>query len=286
MKLGGRNRQTGDGLVEATSVTVSRRSNTCRPSAVFSLFSRVLIAGLVVIVVSGCGRYKQDLEEAKKRIDTLTADNRKCAEISASLEKDKQRLGEERQAIDTRLETLIKEVGNLNKTNAALKDELGKLKKRNGELSADVKALQRDKADLSKKLDEMKNRTAELPKPTLPPVTGPRETTPVSGSEATVPKTPKKMTPCDEIIAYMKATEQIVRRYKGAERATMLQKLKEEYEPRIKNAPERAKKNAEAWVEEAARSWDNMGDDFVFNLLTKRNAVLESCGKKPAESGF
>ena len=103
--------------------------------------TRVLIVGLVVVVVSGCGRYKQDLEEAKLRIDSLTADNKKCSEIVASLEKDKRHLTDERQAVDTKIDTLLKEIGDLKKTNVALSDELNKLKKKNSELSADLNSL-------------------------------------------------------------------------------------------------------------------------------------------------
>ncbi len=274
MKSGDYRRPVVDGVVRQ----IGREKKT--------VLTRFLFVCLAVILVSGCGRYKQDLEDAKARIDKLTADNKNCTEISASLEKDKQRLSEERQALDAKMDIQVKQLSELKMTNKALTDELGKLKKSNRELSEEVKTLNKEKSDLSKKLDELKSRTTELPKPGQPPAMGPRETTPVKGTEATVPKAPEKMSPCDAIIAFMKASEKAIREQKGQKRSELLKRIKEEYGPRIQDAPKKAVTNAEAWVEEAARSWDKPGDDFVFNLLTKRNAVLNACGKDPKKSGF
>jgi septal ring factor EnvC (AmiA/AmiB activator) len=148
----------------------------------FVLATRVLIVGLVVVVVSGCGRYKQDLEEAKLRIDSLAADNKKCSEIVANLEKEKRGLTEERQAVDTKIDTLLKEIGDLKKTNAALSDELNKLKKNNNELSADLNSLRQEKSDLSKQIDELKNRFTNLGRQDQPPATGRGEGTPLTGA--------------------------------------------------------------------------------------------------------
>jgi len=252
----------------------------------FVLATRVLIVGLVVVVVSGCGRYKQDLEEAKQRIDSLTADNKKCSEIVASVEKEKRGLTEERQAVDTKIDTLLKEIGDLKKTNAALSDELNKLKKNNNELSADLNSLRREKADLAQQIEELKKRADAAARQDQSPATGRGEGTPLTVVGQKMSKAPENTSPCEAVLAFMKAIEQVVRSYKSEQRNDMLEKVKQEYGPRMKGAPEKAIKNAEAWSDEMINSWDKPGDNTVFNLLSKRNAVLDACAKKPGDAGF
>ena len=90
------------------ATVLSGRSIAMEKRNAFALATRLLVAGLAIVIVSGCGRYKQDLEEARQRIDSLTADDKKYSEITAGLEKDKGRLTEERQAADTKADTLLK----------------------------------------------------------------------------------------------------------------------------------------------------------------------------------
>jgi archaellum component FlaC len=264
-------------------------SGRCVPKdkrTAFVFATRVLIVGLVVVVISGCGRYKQDLEEAKQRIDSLTADNKKCSEIVANLEKEKRGLTEERQAVDTKIDTLLKEIGDLKKTNAALSDELNKLKKNNNELSADLNSLRREKADLAQQIEELKRRADAAARQDQSPATGRGEGTPLTVVGQKMSKAPENTSPCEAVLAFMKAIEQVVRSYKSEQRNDMLEKVKQEYGPRMKGAPEKAIKNAEAWSDEMINSWDKPGDNTVFNLLSKRNAVLDACAKKPGDAGF
>ena len=120
----------------------------------FGLATLVLLAGLVTVMVSGCGSYKQDLEEANKRIGSLTSDNKKFSEIMAGLEKDKHRLTEERQSAVAKIDAPLKELGDWKKTNGNLSDEISKLKKNNSELSTDLNLLRREKTVLSQQIDE------------------------------------------------------------------------------------------------------------------------------------
>jgi DNA repair exonuclease SbcCD ATPase subunit len=184
------------------------RSVAKEKRSAFALVTRVLLAALAIVVVSGCGRYKQDLEEARQRIDSLTADNKKYSEIIAGLEKDKGRLTEERQAADTRIATLLKELGDLKKANGALSDEISTLKKRNSELSADLNSVRREKTDLSQQIEELKSRAAESARPVQPPPVGRGESVPLTGAEARMPKAPENMSPCEAVLAFMNASEE------------------------------------------------------------------------------
>ncbi len=253
---------------------------------VFVLAMRLLLATLVVVIVSGCGRHKQDLDEAKQRIDNLTAENKRYSEIIANLEKDKRRLTEERQAVDTKIDTLRRELRDLEKSKVALSEEISELKKRNGELLADVNSLRREKADVSQQIEESKPRTADSVKGTIQtPSDRPDERTPLVGAGPKMPKAAENMSPCEALQAFMDASEQMVRSYKGGQRTDMLEKVKHEYAPRIKGAPEKAIRNAQAWVDELSSSWDQMRNDTVFNLLIRSNAVADACKKNPSDTG-
>jgi septal ring factor EnvC (AmiA/AmiB activator) len=253
---------------------------------VFALATRLLLATLVVVIVSGCGRHKQDLDEAKQRIDNLTAENKRSSEIIANLEKDKRRLTEERQAVDTKIDTLRREVGDLEKSKLALSEEISELKKRNGELLADVNSLRREKADLSRQIEELRPRAADSAKRIVQtPSARPDERTPLIGAGPKMPKAAENMSPCEALRAFMEASEQMARSYKGRQRTDMLEKVKHEYAPRMKGAPEKAIRNAQAWVDELSSSWDKTRNDTVFNLLIKSNAVADACKKNPSDAG-
>ena len=99
-------------------------------------------------------------------------------------------------------------------------------------------------------------------------------------------KAPENTSPCEAVLAFMKASEQLVRSYKSEQRTDMLEKVKQEYGPRMKGAPEKAIKNAEAWADELINSWDKPGDNTVFNLLSKRNAVRMLARRNLAMPGF
>lgn len=253
---------------------------------VFALATRVLLATLVVVIASGCGRYKQDLDEAKQRIENLTAENKRSSEIIANLEQDKRRLTEESQAVDTKVDTLRRELGDLEKSKVALSEEISELKKRNAELLADVNSLRREKTDLSRQIEELKPRAADSAKRTIQtPSARPDERTPLIGAGPKMPKAAENMSPCEALQAFMEASEQMVRSYKGGQRIDMLEKVKHEYAPRIKGAPEKAIRNAQAWVDELSSSWDKTRNDTVFNLLIRSNAVADACKKSPSDAG-
>ena len=174
----------------------------------------------------------------------------------------------------------------MKKANGALSDEINKLKKKTSELSADLNAVTREKTDLTQQIEELKRRADSAARPVQPSPVGRGESESLTGAGARMPKAPENMSPCEAVLAFMKASEQVVKSYKGEQRTDMLEKVKQEYGPRMKGAPKKAIGNAEAWANELGSSWDKPGEHTVFGLLTKRNAVLNACGKKPGDAGF
>jgi hypothetical protein len=257
-----------------------------RPSSVAT--TRVLIAVLAfaLLGLAGCGASKQELEEAKQRVDSLVADNKKCSDAAAALEKEKRRVTEERQAADAKIDTLLAELDSLKKTNAELSDEVSKLRRRTSQLSDDLEALRREKSELLQQAKELKDRGTAPTVPDQPPAAGQDTAPPVAGVRPAMPMAAETKTPCDAVFAFMRASEQVVKMHQGGQRSEMLKSVKSEYDPKMKGAPQKAIQNAEAWVEELARSWDKPGDDTVFNLIRKKNATLKACGKKASDAGF
>jgi|WetSurSiteA1Bulk_404760.scaffolds.fasta_scaffold174566_2 hypothetical protein len=99
-------------------------------------------------------------------------------------------------------------------------------------------------------------------------------------------KQPAELSPCDAVIAFMKASEAVVRQHKGQERTIALEQVKQQFAPKMKGAPEKATKAAENWVKQGSKFWDQSGGDGLFGLLQLRNNVLEACGKSPDAAGF
>ena len=95
-----------------------------------------------------------------------------------------------------------------------------------------------------------------------------------------------KLSPCDAVVTFMKASEAIIRQQKEAERTRSLRQVKEQYTPKIKGAPEETIKAAENWLKEWPKLWDESTDDGVFRLLQLRGIVLKACGKSPDEMRF
>ncbi|HTY25160.1 MAG TPA: hypothetical protein VMC85_18660, partial [Desulfomonilaceae bacterium] len=57
--------------------------------------SKLVLVCIAVILVSGCGRYKEELENAKQQVSNLTVENKKLTDLSASLNQEKGRLNDQ-----------------------------------------------------------------------------------------------------------------------------------------------------------------------------------------------
>ena len=85
-------------------------------------------------------------------------------------------------------------------------------------------------------------------------------------------KQPEELSPCDAVVAFMKASEAVVRQQKGTERTKSLEQVKQQFAPRMKGAPEKAIKAAEDWVKEGTKFWDqSRGDGSVQSSSTEEH---------------
>lgn len=257
-----------------------------RSRTVILFCAKLCLVCLAVAVASGCGRYKEELENAKQQIDRLSAENKKLTEVAANLEKEKNRVSDELKLFSDRTSKMQKEMDEAKRAKAAVSEENAELKKRNSAIQEDLTSLRREKADLQRKVEELNKPAAESVQPGKRPEAGFAEMPQQPGAGKQVSKPQGKMTPCDAVIEFMKKSGEIVRQQKGEERTKSLQQVRQQYASRMRGAPAKAVKAAEVWVNELSSSWDNPKGDTVLSLLIKRNAALEACNKKPEDAGF
>ncbi|HTY24342.1 MAG TPA: hypothetical protein VMC85_14500 [Desulfomonilaceae bacterium] len=233
-----------------------------------------------MFMVSGCGRYKEELESAKQQIERLNAEVKRLTEEAASLNQEKSRLSNDLKTVTDKNTRLQQELDDLNKTKAARSAENKEVMPKNRAPEQQVASPNRERSHVVEEIEGLKTGIAEEVSPAKPrsakrAKVGPR-----------MAKTSGKLSPCDAVVAFMEASEAIIRQQKGAERTKSLRQVKEEYTPKMKGAPEKAIKAAENWVKEYVKVWDESPADGVLRLLQLRGIVLEACGKSPDEMGF
>jgi uncharacterized protein YoxC len=82
---------------------------------------------LCMLVFSGCGKYREELEQAKREIEQATSVNRQLTETANRLEREKSALIEQVQGLSETNESLVKDMKNLKLANSQLlkqKEEL------------------------------------------------------------------------------------------------------------------------------------------------------------------
>ncbi len=255
----------------------SFRGFTRRLPSFYALFHWTLLISVLLLMISGCGR--KELEDAKQQINSLTAENQKLTELSASLNKDKNRLNEEIKTLSDKNSRMQRDLDDSNKSKATLTDDNKKLKDKMTLMQEELARLNREKAQHAAEIEEYKKRLAESV-----PLSKPSGNVP--GQIGPTGKTEEELSPCDAVIAFMKQSEQVIRQQKGKERTKSLEQVKSQFSPRMQGAPAKAVKAAEDWVREGAKFWDTSPDDAVFRLLKLRNVVLDACGKSPDTAGF
>lgn len=248
-------------------------------SSLYGLFCWALVVTILLLMVSGCGRYKEELEDAKQQIETLRSEVKKLSEDAARLEQEKSRLTDESNTLSEKNTKMQREVDDLNKAKAALSAENEEMKKKNSVAEEEIASLKREKARLTQEIEELKRRVAE----TTPP---PKSPAPTSAEVGPRSEKHKELSPCDAVVAFMNASEGIVRQQKGTERTRLLEQVEKQYTPRMRGAPEKAIKAAKDWVKEGAKFWDQSHGERVLRLLRLRSTVLEACGKSPNGAGF
>lgn len=242
----------------------------------------VLILSLLVLMVSGCGKSKDELENLKEQNVKLESRLKQLSDQVGRLDQTSNQMGDGLKKVSDSI-TLIQEgLENLTKTQSALTDTNNEIKKKNSNLAEEFTSLKTQTAGLAQGVEELKNRLNDMglwPKPTTPI---PSDTSSASKMQS------DKLSPCDAVIAYMKKTEDILRQQpRGTERTKSLEQLKRQFAPRIKGAPEKAIKGAEDWVNGLIKLWDHeSSDNSMLRIIEQRNVVLEACGKSPSEAGF
>ena len=92
---------------------------------------------------AGCGRKRAG--NAKQQINSLTAENQKLTELSASLDKDKNRLNEQVKTLSDRNSRIQRDLDESNKSKAALTDDNKKLKDKITAMEGELTSLKREK---------------------------------------------------------------------------------------------------------------------------------------------
>jgi len=252
---------------------------------VILLAARMCLVFLAVALATGCGNYKEKLQEAQQSIDKLTAENKALMEKVASLTQEKTSLKEKLDSAEKTGAELEGQVASLKKAKKELSDTNSELQAKQNETRKEMATLSREKTELLEENERLKREIAS----TAAMQTGDRAlreslNKPRQGEAATKPS--EGLSPCDAVLEFMRKSEQAVRRHHGEQRSKLLAQIRQEYKPKMQGAPEKALIASTAWVDELAKSWDKPGDKTVLNLLVNRNEVLRACNKTPAEAGF
>lgn len=245
-------------------------------------FRWALILVVSLLMVAGCGRYKEELESAKGKISKLNAQIKELTETVTKLKKEESRLSGETENLSKQNSQMQRELNAVREVRERLGAENKDIKQKNTEAEREIESLKRDNARLTEETESLKKRV--IP-PSPPPKTS--ELTPnAKGLENA--EQPKEATPCDAVIAFMRASEAAVRKSQPSERVSALDQVKEQYAPKMEGAPEKAVKAAQEWVKQGLEFWvsSKPPDDAMFRLIRLRNTVLEACGKSPKEGGF
>jgi len=269
-------RAEGDGIHQKIQGDV-RGIDKELPS-LFTIFRGTLILGVLLFMVSGCGSCKQDLESAKQQIEKLNAEVKRLTEETARLNKEKNGLSDELRRLSDRNIAMQQELSDLNKAKARLSAEDQEIRQKNTLAEKEIVSLKNEKSHLALEVERLKKLVAR----DSPPKTAitPAEAYP-SGA-----KPLEKLSPCDAVIAFMNASEDVITRQPKGERTKLLEQVKQQYADKMKDAPEKATKAAENLVKEWVKQWDKSTDDGVFRLLQLRNIALKACGKSPDEAVF
>jgi outer membrane murein-binding lipoprotein Lpp len=260
------------------------RGPTAASRKVLVFAARACLVCLAVTLATGCGNYKEKLQEAQQRIDKLTSENKRLAETVASLTKEKTSLTEKLASAEKKGLDLESQVAVLKKSNMELSESKAELQTQQNDTRKEMATISRDKTDLAEENERLKRQIAATTTDAGDQAL--KEGMPGARPSEGITKPSEGLSPCDAVLEYMRKCQQAVRGQHGELRAKLLAELKQQYTPKMKGAPEKALLSSAAWVNELAKSWDKPGDNTVLNLLLNRNEVLHACDKTPAEAGF
>ncbi len=244
----------------------------------FTVFRGTLILGVLLFMVSGCGNCKQDLESAKQQIEKLNAEVKRLTEEAARLNKEKNGVSDELRRLSDKNVAMQQELSDLNEAKARLSAEDKEIRQKSTLAEKEIVSLKNERSHLALEVEQLKKLVAR----DSPPKTA------ITPAEAYLSgaKPWEKLSPCDAVIAFMNASENVITRQSRGERIKLLEEVKQQYAEKMRGAPERATKAAENLVKEWVKQWDKSTDDGVFRLLQLRNIALKACGKSPEDTGF
>ncbi|MEW6141332.1 MAG: hypothetical protein AB1733_24165 [Thermodesulfobacteriota bacterium] len=241
---------------------------------------------LLPLILSGCGQYREELEQAKREVERLTAANKQLTEAIGRLESEKSVLVQQVKELSEKKESLDNDLGTLKKAHAQLAKEKTHLEDRSKELQQEILSLKKANDDLQKQLARLKDELAQSV--ATAPMRDQALVPPAAELKSRIPQ-PEKTSdqdPCDALVDYMRKVGVMLRMAPKEERLQRLEQIRKEYRVRMQGAPEKAQAAAESWVTELVQEWDKPGDDAVFNLIRKRDAALRGCNKDPGREGF
>jgi chromosome segregation ATPase len=252
----------------------------------FTVVTILAFVCLLPLILSGCGQYREELEQAKRQVERLSSANKQLTDAVGRLESEKSGLVQEVKELRERNGSLDKDLETLKKTHAQLAREKTRAEDGSKELQQEVLSLKKANDDLQKQVARLKDES------TSSVTTGPmKDRAPVpedSGLKSDIEQPEKRadQDPCDALVDYMRKVGTMLRMATKEQRPQKLEQIKQEYRVRMQGAPEKAKAAAESWVTELVQGWDKPGDDLVFNLIRKRDAALKGCNEDPGREGF
>ena len=184
--------------------------SSCRELPPLYVLRWALIVTILLFIVSGCGRYKEELESAKQQIEKLNSEVKRLTDEVA-------RLKGESKAISDKNAQMQRELDALNKAKTALFDENQEMRKKDSLAREQIATLQREKAKLAQEVEQLKERPADMAPPTPSPATMSTGVRPRSTKEL------EELSPCDAVIAFMNACEPIAKHPRVAERTKLFE---------------------------------------------------------------
>jgi septal ring factor EnvC (AmiA/AmiB activator) len=250
----------------------------------FTVAALLALACLVPFAFSGCGKCRDELDQAKREVEGLTSANKQLTETVSTLETEKSGLDQEVKRLREKNESLDKDLDNLKKAHAQIVKEKAHFEDRSKAMQQEVLSLKKANDDLQKQAAQLKDESTPSTGLMKDQATAPRE----SQLKPDIAQLEKRaeMDPCDALVEYMQKVGAMIRVATKEERSQRLEQIKKEYGGRMEKAPKEAKAAAESWVTELVQGWDKPGDDIVFNLIRKRDNALKACKKDPDEAGF
>ena len=121
-----------------------------------------VIFSFSLLMVSGCGRYKEELESAKQQIQKLSSEVERLTGEVARLSQEKSRLSDDSKALSDKNTRMQRDLDDLNKAKGALSAENKELQKKNKVAEEEITSLNSEKARLAKEIEELKKRVSSI----------------------------------------------------------------------------------------------------------------------------